>query len=175
MSTHGFYYERKRLHMCVWCGKQDARTLIGKIYCFDCLEKKNAQEKKWFSDPEHIEALRANQRERYRSLKEQGICVCCKKRKAEPGRVSCKYCLAKNRRRMKHKSRDATRRNKREEIAKGNCAVCFAPAVPGYKLCEKHLETIRKASKIAGEKRSERARKRRNGRKEENNPNSGAD
>lgn len=33
----------KEHHYCTECGKQDARTLIGKRYCFDCLEKRTGK------------------------------------------------------------------------------------------------------------------------------------
>lgn len=43
-AYHREYMKERRAwlrshHMCTECGKQDARTLIGKMRCFDCLEK----------------------------------------------------------------------------------------------------------------------------------------
>ena len=82
--------------------------------------------------------------------------------------MQCGRCRAKARGAYREERIRKGFHDKREEIAKGNCAICFAPAVPGYKVCEKHLETMRKASKIAGEMRSQKAKERRK-KKEESN------
>lgn len=108
MATHGFYYERKRLHLCVWCGKQDARTLTGKIYCFECNEKRREYFKKHYSIPDVAERTRKYRIERKRKLLEQGLCTNCGKRKIVPGKTVCPVCMAKN------KSRSARYRKEKK-------------------------------------------------------------
>lgn len=158
------YWDYKRLHLCVWCGKQDARTLIGKIYCFECNEKHIKHEKERLKDPEVRAKVNALQRKRTQSRKEQGLCINCGKRKALTGKSYCERCAIKIRERSLKKRRENGQKDRNEEVYKGNCYICFAPAAPGYKLCEKCLEQARAASRIASEKakrnREEKRRKR---------------
>lgn len=147
-----FYYDRKRLHLCVWCGKKDARTMTGKIYCFECNERKKKYNKRY--EEEHREASQEKNKNKYRSRKEQGVCTVCGKRKATDGKVTCDICRARLRRYSREWKHKKGGRSRAEEIANGNCARCFAPVAPGYRLCPKCLEDFRAAQR----KRTEQLR-----------------
>lgn len=59
-KNRSYYQARQR---CKYCGRQDARTLIGKPQCFDCLEKRRTWER--VSYPKYAEAHRAKCKERW--------------------------------------------------------------------------------------------------------------
>jgi len=74
-ARKAFYERCKAAHKCVNCGKQDKRTLAGRIYCGDCDTKQ-----KHYIDT-HREQQRAVQSaanaRRYYRLQESHRCVNC--------------------------------------------------------------------------------------------------
>ena len=165
--TSGFYEEYKRHHICVRCGKKDARTLIGRILCYECAQE--ASEKK--KNPEYRKRHTEAEKQRAERFREQGLCTRCGKRKPAEGFARCEYCRAAQRRVAERHRRKRGQRDPYIEAAVGNCWRCFKPVAPGYKLCPECLEVARRCQREL----TEEQRKERNARKEENNPNTSAD
>lgn len=82
---------------CTECGQQDAYTLGGRRYCFDCTEKKALCIKSEESKHNKSEY----EKKRTQTAIEQGVCVRCKKRKAIDGRKQCAICTFRDRQRYK--------------------------------------------------------------------------
>lgn len=83
------YHWFKQHHFCTNCSKQDAFTLNGRTLCFECREKKKIQKSQKNKDVQQ-----ARDKDKYEKLKSAGICVQCKSRKANPGKVRCPVCTA---------------------------------------------------------------------------------
>lgn len=108
-------------HMCTVCGKQDAYTLNGRTYCFECNEKENKRKKsKYTSD-----SRKEYSKKIINKCHENGICVKCKTRKAVEGRKQCSVCLAKDRERWHKNHSDTIPRH--ERFAYGLCYKCGNP------------------------------------------------
>lgn len=127
-SNRSYYETCKRLHKCVRCGNQDARTLISKPLCFDCLEKKRSEMKG------------VNQSKSQLKIKDKciqnGICTRCKKRKTESGYKTCKYCRSMNMKRYydKRSEQGLIRRSEAKEY--GLCSICLTnPRYKTYNTC----------------------------------------
>lgn len=123
------YYETcKRLHKCVRCGNQDARTLINKPLCFDCLEKKRIEMK-------GVDQSKSQSKIRNKCI-ENGICTSCKKRKPELGYKTCKYCRTMNMKRYydKRTKQGFIKRSEAKEY--GLCSLCLTnPRYKNYNTC----------------------------------------
>lgn len=90
------YDARKALHRCVWCGRRDAYTINGRAYCAECCRRRSGYYKKRYVEkPETKEPLKRYQKERYRRLKDMGLCTRCGKRPAATGRVMCARCSSR--------------------------------------------------------------------------------
>lgn len=137
---------KKERQLCVRCGKQDAYTLVGRSYCYECCE----YDRECRRSDTVLKNNKTKQREKYRKNVESGICPTCGKRRAEYGYINCPVCRAKKARRQleyNHKNGvlprcllDGTDR----------CARCGKEeVVMGYKLCGRCLENSRKAIKKA--------------------------
>lgn len=130
-----FYQTRKRLHRCVRCGNQDARTLIGKPVCFDCLELKREESKRY-----NYKEVNKNLRMK---AEENGKCILCLKRDTDSEHKTCKFC------REKQRKRDAAKRLEKGKITNleakelGICGICYQrPKMHGYNTCEICYEYI---------------------------------
>lgn len=102
--------QRRKKGLCPDCGDP---AVDGRVYCAT-----------------HALAATEYHAERYRSLKEKGLCRC--KKPLEPGRSTCAEC------RERMESADETRVAERR--SRGLCLKCGAKAVPGLTTCEKHRE-----------------------------------
>lgn len=124
---------KKKHHICLDCGKQDAYTFSGHVYCYECNEKRNeaARKRRAFeagkADNERKKALRAARKAAHQ-------CIICGQdlRNGYPYKM-CHGCLAKNRVRALK-----SWQNTHDRIIDGTCKECGAQVVPGKKLCPVH-------------------------------------
>ena len=129
-----------KCHLCMDCGKQDAWTLKGHTYCFECNEKRNAQSRAWYA--KHKEELAAKKREKYLERKGEKRCPRCGRELVFLTNVLCANCAAKesNHRKARYNYRRVG----------GMCVQCCnAEPIPGKKLCQecydKNMVKLRKA------------------------------
>lgn len=96
MYSKEYYLNRKAMHVCVGCGKQDERTVRGLTLCGMCYEKGKEKRK-------------ARARALYADRKAWGLCALCGKKDAYiiSGRVLCAECC------KKEAERQHSRREKR--------------------------------------------------------------
>ena len=125
--------------ICTNCGKRHTDGLHK--MCDVCLEQRRR-----YKDT-HKEAMQAAKKKIYAKYKAEGRCVHC-------GKPAYKgvYCLEHYR---KNKNYNATLPRKGYREA-GLCVRCGAEPVPGYKLCEKHLEVMRETQKKGVEVRRDK-------------------
>lgn len=121
-----YYQGRSR---CKYCGRQDARTLIGKPQCFDCLEKHNARGRATY--PKYAEKHRAKDKERWEQRKAEGICPACGQSSGPSGHVLCAACRAKKRARTYRKNHENGMLSREEKAARGICVNCNKPVMQG--------------------------------------------
>lgn len=87
----------KKHHLCTKCKKQDAYTLMGRVYCYECGEKTKKRKKEWWEKKQKNEAEKALNR--YYTLKEQHKCTNCgRKLENDYAYVLCVYCRNKQKR-----------------------------------------------------------------------------
>ena len=89
---------RKRLKLCVQCGKQDERTISGHSYCFSCAEKYRKLSKKNYKKKSSEERAEYNRRrkERWHKRKAEHRCPRCNKElETEYEYVICPSCREK--------------------------------------------------------------------------------
>lgn len=137
MSSHesniSYYNTLKSLHKCVRCRQQDARTLIGKPLCFDCLELKR-EEMKGRDESE------SNKRSHEKAVN-NGICTTCHKRVPDSGYKTCKYCRTKMKERRDAKRVEQNKLSHTEAKAKNICGICYKnPKMLGYNTCPECYE-----------------------------------
>ena len=92
-EARAFYHN---LGYCTVCHKE--RIYGSERICFSCREKaaeKRKQDRLLGKPWAFTEYNNALSRKRYAKSKEQGLCVRCRKRKAEDGRVKCRICANK--------------------------------------------------------------------------------
>lgn len=126
-----------KCHLCVNCGKQDARTLNGFTYCYECGEKHREKERQ--RRAKRREELNAQRRERYARYKAEGLCPMCGRK--SDGRVLCAWCRAK-------KAQKFQRTYEHKRVGNVCFQCCSNEPMDGKKLCkncyEKNLVTLRK-------------------------------
>lgn len=93
MNRYDWYKSRG---ICPQCGRADAAK--GRVCCLDCLDKGAVRNMMYVSrNRERVaEENKTQCRERYKRLRDAGICVDCGERKTN-GLVRCEYCAAKAR------------------------------------------------------------------------------
>ena len=124
---------RRKEHICVTCGKQDAYTLAGRHICYECCQRQRVYMRKHRSKEGVMEAQSLKQREQYAQLIAAGICTACKRRKAEPGHTRCIWCKYKH---------NLANRKLRPLIDSTLCTHCHKEEpLPGHKLCKRCYET----------------------------------
>lgn len=136
----------KKEGRCLYCGKEDSFTMVGRIRCAECSEKQNARAKEYRKDKDWLDKERIAHTQRKNRLIAEGRCHQC-------GRINvskykyCQYCRAKDKRR-KDKIRDGksfTRGtvlcwqcNKEEPIeGKKLCAACYERALRNIEIANK--------------------------------------
>lgn len=148
-ANKAYYRSRQR---CTKCGQQDAFTLNGRSLCAECVEKVNAQSKRY--NAEHREERNAWCREWVQTRREAGLCPRCGK-PAEDGYIICKRCRVKDNRRREKKRRENDASPWRWQD--GICWTCKRrPVLDGKKLCrecyDKSLKSMAKAREAVKDK-----------------------
>ena len=132
-----YYQWYKEHHICVDCKTNDA--VKGKVKCFYCLQN-DAERKRKERETVEYQEKKKELAERAKRTREDrlknGICVRCGRRKAEPNKTSCSYCLAIRRNEMRRK-RNGTQKNRKQ---RGMCLYCDNPPIKGKYFCKKHYE-----------------------------------
>lgn len=133
---------KKERHLCTCCGKQDAYTLVGRSFCYECCEK----ERKRKRSNQAMSKIYAQRYEKYHKNIALGICPICGKREVTDGHINCQLCRAKK------AQREAKYRFNRGVLPRclldgvDRCAVCGAEnVVEGHKVCMRCLENGRNA------------------------------
>ncbi len=145
------YQWLKSKGICVSCGGRDA--FPGYVHCPECIEKANNASRKCWEDKEKRIKYNAHGRERKKQLreerKEKHLCTKCgRPLPSQYDYVTSKQC--RKRRNGRRLGSTTYGERFRERIEQGVCMYCGREVVPGYKLCEKHLEERRKVLKKTG-------------------------
>lgn len=150
------YQRRKAQHCCIQCGKQDARTLQGQIYCAACHDKRWKKHVKYKT--ERKDEIRAREKADREFLRENSLCIRCRSKDSYTlaGRALCAECAKFERERAKaRRERDPAahaercRKYRQLMIDKGLCTRC------GRKLQDlkhKECEQCRNIRRIQQEK-----------------------
>lgn len=89
---------RKRLKLCVRCGKKDERTISGHSYCSACAEKASEYSKANPRSPEKLSKQCIRKKERWQKRKSEHRCpICNKELEAESKYILCPSCREKAR------------------------------------------------------------------------------
>ena len=116
-----------KCHLCRDCGKQDAWTLKGHNYCFECNEKRNEKGRAWRE--KHKEEINAKRREKYIERKAENRCPRCGRKLVFLDKVLCAHCAAKD-------SNNFKAHYERKRVGWVCTQCCKAPPIPGKKLCQ---------------------------------------
>ena len=133
--------------ICVACGQENA--VQGQARCFRCREKVREANRRWYerNREEHNEKYKQYHKERTASLRAQGICTRCGRRKPETGKARCAVCNAKSRRAYAKRRKDTLL--PRFMFGDGeHCSTCGKP-VNGTKLCPRCLANAQRTIEIA--------------------------
>ena len=142
-----YYQTCLRLHKCVRCGNQDARTLIGKPLCFDCIEIKRTETKPY------------DQTNAQNTLKQKCIasntCTMCRKRKTDGFHKTCVYCREKYKKRYYDKLSSDGKIRRAEAAEYGLCSKCLTkPRYKNYNTCyECYTELVNRFKGTQGKSR----------------------
>lgn len=132
--------------ICVACGQENA--VQGQARCFRCREKVREANRRNYAlhREERNEKNKQYHKERTVSLRAQGICTRCGKRKPETGKVRCAVCNARDRRAYAKRSKDTL---PRAMFGDGeHCSTC-GKSVDGTKLCPKCKANAQRTIEIA--------------------------
>ena len=87
---------RKRLKLCVRCGKKDESTISGHSLCLDCTEKASEYSKLNPKSPEKRAESCTRKKERWQKRKSEHRCpICNKELEAESKYILCPSCREK--------------------------------------------------------------------------------
>lgn len=118
----------RKLHRCIQCNNQDARTLIGKPLCFNCLEKKSKAMK-------GIDQSIAQSKIRQKCA-DNGICTSCCKRKTDGVHKTCQFCREKYKKQYHNKLSEQGKIRRSEAAEYGLCSKCLTkPRYKEYNTC----------------------------------------
>lgn len=124
----------KKRHLCRDCKTQDAYTLAGRTYCFDCAEKQRIAKEKARTDPIKREKMRRQLREHIERYRADNKCIRCGMQ-SHNGKSVCDSCLANEKTKYRTSSRYSPR------IYGVICWQCNrAPCADGKKLCQSCYE-----------------------------------
>lgn len=119
----------KEFHLCHDCKKQDAYTLAGRTYCYECAEKQRIKKEQDRKDPCKLAKMRAASAKHKEKYQQEGRCTRCGKRLEHESRL-CGACAEKERRVTK-KSKGLPPR-----LLGIMCWQCNKkPCADGHKLC----------------------------------------
>lgn len=141
-------YERidllKKLHICTYCGKEDAEP--NSIYCFECKEKHNKKQREKYKTIKN----RKNHydKEKYYEFKEKGICTKCHHKKiCNKSLTLCLECYIKAYKYRNKKKQGTISRVERASY--GLCYICGnKKEIEDKKICNKCLKRLRENAKI---------------------------
>lgn len=132
------------------CPRCRTESILGdEKMCPEC-RAKNSERMQKYNEQDDGERRRRLARKSYKSVsmkrREDAICTRCGKRKADSGRKTCGICRAK----LNKAQRDWHERNsvrctmgeRKERSENGRCFHCGEPAKEGYKVCEKHYQSL---------------------------------
>lgn len=142
------YYRIKDLGICVKCRKEKAQN--GYTMCIICrMEEREIKKKNM--EGEEKDVIYKKHRDRYKRLKDAGLCVFCGKTR-ESQSVLCNKCKNKqiiHRRIMRHQNAGISR-GERPNYAE--CYICGSPICKeSEKLCDRCLDNARKNIRNAHE------------------------
>lgn len=131
--------------ICARCGGADA--VKGKTRCVTCADKEAELHRRYWERQKKdkdrakkkAEYFRAYQKERYKRLKEAGLCVDCGKPQTKASTVYCLECYVKYNRRREARKNDIARN---ERKAYGMCYVCAEPVGKCGTMCDKCYEMV---------------------------------
>lgn len=86
---------RRRLHLCIHCGHQDARTLIGKAVCGDCQEYDTERKRKARGNRPAWDRIPKEKPDVNWPRGDNGICWQCNKLPKLEGYKLCRACYDK--------------------------------------------------------------------------------
>lgn len=144
------YQQRKRFHLCVQCGEEDAYTLTGRARCYECTQKRNAQKRKNYDDTAKEKASFAYKKRRNDRIQNHQCTRCGRALRKDQTTRECDSCLAKHRIfAIKYSAKKGILpRCLLDGVTR--CAKCGKEQVAdGYKVCNNCLEKCRKSLEIA--------------------------
>lgn len=125
---------RKMQKRCRECGKRDAYTENGRLYCAECRERANELQRGMSAEQKAHKA--AGEKALREERKAAGICPKCGKREISSGYLTCDICRAKNRMRMRRVRAESGTVDTTTAAAMGLCIHCRKnAAAEGKKLC----------------------------------------
>lgn len=136
MTLAEFRALRKKAGICRDCGKEDAYTMIGRTYCFDCAEKQRLAKAKARKDPEKRQKMLDQHKAMTDRYESEHRCKTCGKKLSENYKYkNCERCRAKYRRALK-KSREKIYGTPNERGQNNICWQCNKNIVmKGKKIC----------------------------------------
>lgn len=144
MELNEYRGKMKQAHICRDCKKQDAYTLAGHTYCFECSEKQRLAKQKARADPAKKEKMLLQKREQIDRYRSENKCLRCGKKLHNEKRL-CEICYEIQRREL---------RKSRGSIPRLYGIICWQcnkqPCMDGRKLCPDCYE---KAVKVVCENR----------------------
>lgn len=169
MNTTEIYAYYKARSRCVQCHKQDAYTLNGRAYCYDCMRLNHTYSRKSYYNGAG-QRRQEKKREKAQQLRDQKRCTYCGK-KLPDGHpyIRCDSCRARFR---NYKRKEISARtgfqtgDARQRWKYGQCYKCGAPLKTGlnshgepYRVCETcyqdAIRALRKANRVNQERGNE--------------------
>lgn len=124
----------KRAHVCRDCKTQDAYTLAGRTYCFDCAEKQRIAKQNAREDPAKKEKMLLQKREQIERYRAKNKCLRCGKQ-LHNGERLCGMCQELQRRAL---------RKSRGSVPRFYGVICWQcnkqPCMDGKRLCRSCYE-----------------------------------
>lgn len=143
------YQTRRRNHLCVRCGDQDAYTLGGRACCYDCAEKM----REYYRNNRDV--YLETGKNFYSKRREAGVCTQCGKRPPIAGRIRCEICTAQKRAYSAEKYAE----KRAERIAETGipedeiCVKCLKNRrVENLRVCEDCREQLLRSAKTGAKK-----------------------
>lgn len=137
MTIQEYRVKLKKAHLCRDCKKQDAYTLAGRTYCYDCAEKQRIAKANARKDPVKRERMLEQHRQMQERYEQQHRCkLCGKPLEKNYTYKTCKMCRFKMAKAIK-KSRYKIHGIPNLRGENGICWQCNKqPCIEGKKLCQ---------------------------------------
>ena len=144
-SDKADYYWYKENGICPVCRKNN--LFGGEHACLECKAKKNIYMIHYRArnrEEYNAKQLEIN-KQTYRRLREEGLCVECKRKVDDPEKhARCEWCRAKYRERRARERIVKMAKPSLQQIRKeaGLCYLCGEPLYEKHKVCKKHYENL---------------------------------